>query len=29
MLAYKEKLKDDQIWTLVVFLRSLKPKPSE
>jgi mono/diheme cytochrome c family protein len=27
MLAYKEKLKDDQMWTLVVYVRSLRPKP--
>ena len=26
MLAYKEKLKDKEIWQVVVFLRSLGPK---
>ena len=29
MLAYKDKLKDDQIWTLVIYLRSLGPKASK
>jgi mono/diheme cytochrome c family protein len=29
MLAYKDKLKDNQMWTLVVYLRSLGPKPSK
>jgi mono/diheme cytochrome c family protein len=29
MLAYKDRLKDNQLWTLVVYLRSLGPKPSK
>jgi mono/diheme cytochrome c family protein len=29
MLAYKDKLKNVQIWTIVVYLRSLAPKPSK
>jgi mono/diheme cytochrome c family protein len=29
MLAYKDRLKDNQMWTLVVYLRSLGPKPSK
>jgi mono/diheme cytochrome c family protein len=27
MLAYKDKLKEKEIWEVVVFVRSLKPKP--
>ena len=27
MLAYKDKLTDKQIWQLVVFIRSIGPKP--
>jgi mono/diheme cytochrome c family protein len=29
MLAYKDKLKDEQMWTLVIYIRSLGPKPSK
>jgi cbb3-type cytochrome c oxidase subunit III len=29
MLAYKEKLNEKQIWQVVIFLRSLGPKPSK
>jgi cbb3-type cytochrome c oxidase subunit III len=29
MLAYKDKLNDQQIWQLVHYLRSLGPKPKE
>lgn len=29
MLAYKDKLTDKQIWQLVVFIRSIGPKPSK
>ena len=29
MLAYKDKLKEKEIWQLVVFVRSLAPKPEQ